>query len=412
MDARFRERYNAVFTDDFYRNFLSAFEKRVGCPIPYRVAETPFFVPNQLRDRLAKHAREVLQQALAPASVAAGRGAIPAELDTPGETDQPDCVQVDFAITRGPDGELDGKVVELQAFPSLYALMALKLEVIADQMRAASGELDRPWSVFYDGLDVPRFTERLRSAVVGDHDPEHVVLLDLTPDKQKTFPDFAATKQLIGVDYTCPTALKKQGKKLYREKAGKLVPVERIYNRIVFDELTRAGVELPFSYRDELDVTWCSHPNWYWIISKHSLPRLDHPSVPRARTLRDLGKDVPADLSRYVLKPLFSFAGSGVVVDPTHADIAAVPDDQRDGWLLQEKIEYHPGIAMAPGASDAPGGVKAEVRMMFLRSPGDAEPRLTLNLVRLSRGKMLGVDQNKNLTWVGGSIGLFDGPGQ
>lgn len=406
MDPRFRASYNAAFSDAFYGDFLSAFEARVGCPIPYRVAETPFFVPDALRDKLAQHAREVLRIALSKPAVDAGKRAIPKELDTPNMTDLPDCVQIDFAVIQGEDGELDGRVVELQAFPSLYALMALKLEVIARLLQDKGGELARNWSIFYEGLDIDSFTARLRSAVVGENDPEEVVLLDLTPEKQKTYPDFAATKIMLGVDSECPTKLKKQGKKLFREKGGKLVPVKRIYNRIVFDELTKARVDLPFSYTEELDVTWCSHPNWYWVISKDTLPRLDHRAVPRAQTLRELGADIPDDLSGYVLKPLFSFAGSGVVVDPTHADIAAVPEEQKSGWLLQEKITYHPGIRMPDD-----NRVKAEVRMMFLRGAGDAEPRLTLNLVRLSRGKMLGVDQNKNLTWVGGSIGLFDGPG-
>lgn len=407
MDPRFRASYNAVFSDAFYKEFLSAFEARVGSPIPYRVAETPFFVPDALRDRLAQHAREILRLAISPAAIEAGKRAIPKDLDAPNMTDLPDCVQIDFAVVQGEDGELDGRVVELQAFPSLYALMALKLQVMSELMAKKSESLKRNWSIFYDGLDADGFTARLKSAVVRDEDPEEVVLLDLTPERQKTYPDFAATKILLGVDAVCPTKLKKQGKRLFREKDGRLVPVKRIYNRVVFDELAKANVELPFSYTEELDVSWCSHPNWYWVISKDTLPRLEHRAVPRAQTLSRIGSNVPDDLSGYVLKPLFSFAGSGVVVDPTHEDIANIPEEQRDGWLLQEKITYHPGIRMPDD-----NRVKAEVRMMFLRGAGDAEPRLTLNLVRLSRGKMLGVDQNKNLTWVGGSIGLFDGPGQ
>ena len=402
METRYRKLYNDAFSDAFYRDFIAAFEEKVGCAIPYRVAETPFFIPDRLRDRLANHAREILDQALAPAAVAAGKQAIPAELLAPGTPDVPDCVQIDFAVVEGPDGELDGKVVELQAFPSLYALMALKREVISTIMAERIVGLDRPWSIYYDGLDDESFTERLRSAVVGDHDPENVVLLDLTPEKQKTYPDFAATQKLLAVDPVCPTTLEKEGKKLFRRKDGKKIPIERIYNRVVFDELARAGASLPFSYTEELDVTWCSHPNWYWIISKDTLPRLDHPAVPRARTLAQIGKDVPEDLSGYVLKPLFSFAGSGVLVDPTHQDVADIPPAERNNFLLQEKITYHPGIVMPDD-----NRVKAEVRMMFLRGPEDEKPELVLNLVRLSRGKMLGVDQNKGLDWVGGSIGIW-----
>ncbi|HMY22095.1 MAG TPA: hypothetical protein PKA58_37475, partial [Polyangium sp.] len=204
-----------------------------------------------------------------------------------------------------------------------------------------------------------------------------------------------------GIDPVCPTTLIKDGRKLFRKVDGKLVQVRRIYNRVVFDELEVRKIQLPFDYRDELDITWVSHPNWYWTWSKYTLPYIDHPAVPRARYLSDV-TEIPADLERYVLKPLFSFAGSGVKVDPTPEDVRSVPDEQRSGWLLQEKITYEPGLVMPDG-----NGVKAEVRMMFLRAPEEESPRLALNLVRLSRGKMLGVDQNKNFTWVGGSIGIW-----
>lgn len=407
MEPSFRSRFNAAYDESFYTSYVRAFEARLGCAIPYRVAETPFFIPDQLRDRLARHAREILDLVLEPAIVSQMKAAIPAEYDVPRIDESPNCVQIDFAITQNADGTLDGRVVELQAFPSLYALMAVNLEVIKEALRKRVPELDRDWSIYYGGMSTASFVEKLRRAVVADEDPEHVVLLDLDPPKQKTYPDFVATKMLIDVDAECPTRLIKEGRSLYRMKAGRKLPVRRIYNRIVFDELAKANVELPFRYTEDLDVSWCSHPNWYWVISKYSLPLLTHPAVPRARTLATLGDDIPTNLEDYVLKPLFSFAGGGVKVDVTRQDVDEVPPDQRSGWLLQEKITYHPGIPMANGE----GNVKAEVRMMFLRAPDQEKPELSLNLVRLSRGKMLGVDQNKNLTWVGGAIGLFDGSG-
>jgi hypothetical protein len=227
------------------------------------------------------------------------------------------------------------------------------------------------------------------------------VLLDLDPPAQKTYPDFVATKLLTGVDAVCPRTLVRDGRRLFRKVAGRLVPVRRIYNRIVFDELEQKKTVLPFRYTEDLDVTWCSHPNWYWTWSKYTLPFVDHPAVPRARYVADLDR-IPDDLERYVLKPLFSFAGAGVKVDPTRADLEAIPEADRHKWLVQEKIAYEPALLMPDG-----NGVKAEVRMMFLRAPDELKPTLVLNLVRLSRGKMLGVDQNKDLTWVGGSVGIW-----
>jgi hypothetical protein len=401
MDAALRTAFNAAYTPDFYPEYLGRLEARLGCKIPFRIAETPLFFPTSLRDGLARAAREIVEQLSSPALIAQMKRAIPPDLDVPRMDALPSCTQVDFAIVRGPDGQLTGKVVELQAFPSLYALMVIQADVVAETMARLPG-LDRKWSLFFSDLDRGSFVQRLGHALCAGEDPAHVVLLDLDPPAQKTYPDFVATKMLTGVDAVCPTALVREGRRLYRKVAnGSLVPVKRIYNRVVFDELLQKKVALPFRYTDDLDVTWCSHPNWYWTWSKYSLPYLDHPAVPRARFVADLER-IPEDLERYVLKPLFSFAGSGVKVDPTREDVESIPASERGQWLLQEKIEYAPALLMPDG-----NGVKAEVRMMFLRAPDEEKPTLVLNLVRLSRGKMLGVDQNKDLTWVGGSVGIW-----
>jgi len=400
MEPTLRRAFNAAFTPEFYPSYLGALEARLGCKVPFRIAETPLFIPPTLRDKLARAATEIVEQISAPALIEKMKHAIPRHLDVPRMDALPNCAQVDFALVRGPDGELEGKVVELQAFPSLYGLMVIQADVVAEAMAHIPG-LQNPWSIFFSGLDRAAFVARLRHALLAGEDPEHVVLLDLDPHAQKTYPDFVATEMLTGVTAICPTTLVREGRRLFRRVNGRLVPVKRLYNRVVFDELEQKKVELPFRYTDDLDVTWCSHPNWYWTWSKYSLPYIDHPAVPRARYVADLER-IPDDLENYVLKPLFSFAGSGVKVDPTRADIESIPAEDRGKWLVQEKISYEPALLMPDG-----NGVKAEVRMMFLRAPDEEKPTLVLNLVRLSRGKMLGVDQNKDLTWVGGSVGIW-----
>lgn len=402
MHPELRRAYNSAYSDALYQRYIARLEARLGCKVPFRVAETPLFFPDALRGKLEKAANEIVEQISQPQLIEKMKRAIPAHLDVPGMDHLPNCTQVDFAITRGPDGELEGKVVELQAFPSLYGLMVIQSDVVAEILRPIPG-LDRKWSLYFGGLDREGFVARLKRAVLAGEPPESVVLLDLDPPAQKTYPDFVATKELLGVDAVCPTSLVKEGRRLFRRVDGRLVQVRRIYNRIVFDELHAKKTALPFSYTDELDVSWCSHPNWYWTWSKYTLPFVDHPAVPRARYLSDVARSgLPADLGRYVLKPLFSFAGAGVKVDVTEDDVRAVPESERSQWILQEKIAYEPALTMPDG-----NGVKGEVRMMFLRAPDEPRPTLVLNLVRLSRGKMLGVDQNKDLTWVGGSVGIW-----
>ena len=400
MEPELRRLYNASYTDDAYRRYVARLEEWLAVKIPFRIAETPLFLPRGLRTRLAKAAREIVDEISRPDLIAQMKKAIPPDLDVPRTDALANCLQVDFAITRDENGELTGKVVELQGFPSLYALMVIQTEALAEEMKAWPG-LDRKWSLFYGGLDRHTFVDRFKHALLAGHEPDEVVLLDLEPKQQKTYADMVATKLLTGIDAVAPQELHREGMRLWRRKNGHRVAVRRIYNRVVFDELANKKESMPFDWREDLDVSWCPHPNWYWIWSKYTLPHVKHPAVPRATYDSEL-KEIPHDLSRYVLKPLFSFAGSGVKVDPTRADIEAIPEREREGWILQEKIVYEPALKMPSG-----DGVKAEVRMMFLRAPDEPKPTLVLNLVRLSRGKMIGVDHNRDLNWVGGSVGIW-----
>jgi hypothetical protein len=388
MDPSFRALFNEQFTGALYESYVRDLSSRLHCKFEFRLAETPVFLPDDFKARLVDSARAIVAQLSDPTRIERMKRAIPERWNTPGMDALPNFTQVDFAVTA--DGP---KLIELQGFPSLTSMQVVQRDAWNDALQSLRG-LDRDWRCWYSGLDRDAFLALARRTIAGDHDPREVVLLDIDPPKQKTYPDFAATKLLFGVDAVDPRELTKRGNQLWRGDTR----VRRIYNRIVFDELIAKSIETPFDYRDDLDVEWAPHPNWYWVWSKYSLPFLDHPSVPRATFLSDLDR-VPDDLSRYVLKPLFSFAGGGVNVEPTRADVDAIPENERSGWCLQEKIEYAPALQAADG-----GGVKVEIRMMFLRSDDEPQPILAQNLVRLSRGKMLGVDFNKDFTWVGSSV--------
>lgn len=398
MHSDLRNRFNRAFGAPLFQRVVDTLESQVGT-FKFRLAETPLLLTPALRDELAQSSREIVAQLSEPALLENLKLAIPPELDVPGMDPLPNCVQVDFALTRDADGRVTGRVVELQAFPSLYALMALMSDAWARAMNDVP-ELQAEWSCFV-GMDRDAAIDLMRRTIVAGEDPREVVLVDLEPSKQKTAADFHATQLLLGVDPVCITDVKVDGNRLYREVDGERIPIKRLYNRLVWDELQSRGVKPAFDWKQPLDVTWCSHPNWYWVWSKYSLPFLDHPAVPRAHFLSDL-KEIPADLSRWVLKPLFSFAGAGVVVDVTPEHLERVPAEQRHGWVLQEKIDYAPVIEAPDGT-----GVRAEVRVMLLRPPGEEALTPLLNLVRLSRGAMMGVDQNTEQTWVGGSVGMW-----
>lgn len=330
------------------------------------------------------------------------QAAVPARWNVPGNAGLPTFCAIDFAIVLDASGQLRPKLIELQGFPTLIAYETMQHDAWAEALQTIEG-LERDWTSWFSGLTRKNFLNLARRTILGDHDPKHVVLMDLDPPAQKTYPDFSASRRLFGIDAVCPTSLIRRGRRLYRKAAdGTELRVERIYNRVIADELERKKIVLPFDLRDDLDVEWTPHPNWFWIWSKYSLPLLDHPAVPRATFLSNVA-ELPSDLTdRYVLKPLFSFAGSGVDVAPTTAAVAAVPEERRDRWCLQEKIEYAPVLESTDG-----GRVKVELRLIYLRPEDDRAFTLAQNLCRLSRGAMMGVDHNKQHAWVGSSIGMW-----
>jgi hypothetical protein len=395
VEAELRRAFNATYSDARYARYLARLEKEVG-PVAFRLAETPVFLPRPLADKLDRYAREILAELSEPARVEKMKHAVPRELDVP-RLSPVDFVQVDFAIVRGEDGELDARVVELQGFPSLSAFTTLQAAAWLEIVRDECG-ITHPLSPYF-GVTRDEVVEWLRRLIVGKEDPANVVLVDLTPRAQKTWPDFVMTERLLGVESVDVSDLKKDGRALYRQKDGKSVPVRRIFNRVVFDELELKKPKLDFAFTDDLDLTWCSHPNWYWIWSKFSLPHLSHKAIPRARVLSEV-KELPGDLARYVLKPLFSFAGTGVIIDVTAEAIENIPPEKRPFFLLQEKISYARDLHAVHGAE-----VAVEIRVMCFRDGDEVRP--ALNLARLSRGKMHGVDHNRDLDWVGSSVAVF-----
>ncbi|HVG59448.1 MAG TPA: hypothetical protein VNA24_12900 [Hyalangium sp.] len=398
MHADFRRFYNQGFSSEFYSQYVNRLESQVG-QVPFRLAESPLFIPPSTRDRIFGYTREIIAQLAVPERIASARRAIPPEYDVPRQDEAPDVMTIDFAITRREDGELDGKVVEMQAFPSLFAFTMIQARVFNELVKIPGAESG--FHCFAPGHDYDSALALLRRALLGGFSPDEVVLLEIEPEKQKTLPDFIATQTLVGIDYVCVTQVLREGRQLFRMKDGRKLPIRRIFNRVVFDELQKKKPPMAFQFTDDLDVSWCPHPNWYWLWSKISLSMLDHPAVPKAMLLSQL-KEVPADLENYVLKPLFSYAGAGVKVDPTRDDVAEVPADQRDGWILQRKITYARELWTPDGI-----GVAAELRVLCLRDQGQRLPEPFMNLVRLSRGKMLGVDFNKGLDWVGSSVALW-----
>ena len=388
MIPSLRQPFNRQWTPAGYRRFLELIEQRSGVAAQFRHSETPCFLPAPLIDKMARYGREMVEQLLADANYRRDSdAAIPERYRAPNEAAVPLFVQADFGV----DANLEPQLVEIQGFPSLYAYQP----VMAECYRDAYG-IDAGLSALPGGLNLDQYHRLLRRAIVGDHDPANVILLEIDPTHQKTLCDFLVTERLFGVRAVDVRALRKEGKRLWYDRDGRQTPVERIYNRAIVDELERRSIGMPFDFRDDLQVEWAGHPNWFFRLSKFSLPYLRHPAVPRAQFLDRVSH--VENPERYVLKPLYSFAGLGVIVGPTADDIAAVPSAKRSEYLLQERVDFVPVIETPAGMA------KIEVRIMYIW----LEEMLAVNtIVRTGRGAQMGVDHNKNLDWVGASAGFI-----
>ncbi|HEY6393204.1 MAG TPA: hypothetical protein VIX89_18125 [Bryobacteraceae bacterium] len=370
-----RNRFNRSFTAAKYQQFLSRLVQRSGTEIQFRNCETPCFFPADTIEKMVRYGKELLHQLLSnPGYLKISDASIPPEFNVPNQPPHPLFVQADFGL----DANLEPKLVEIQGFPSLYAYQP----IVAESYREVY-ELAPSLRYFLTGGD---YWAMLRKAILGDCGPENTILMEIDPQHQKTLPDFLLTEKYCGVKTVSLTGIRKRGNRLYHGD----VPIHRIYNRVIVDELQRKNIRPAFDFRDDLDVEWAGHPNWYFRISKFSIPYLNHPCVPKTWFLNQVG-EIPQDLENYVLKPLYSFAGLGVVIGPTREQLDAADPSQ---FILQEKVDFKPVIATPHGPT------KAEIRVMYIWQDS---PEAVMLIVRMGRGKMMGVDQNRDMEWVGAS---------
>jgi hypothetical protein len=404
--ASLRHDFNQRFQPETYRKMLHSLDACVRSHVEFRVAETPGFFPRQLLEEMAAIGEDLTYSLVGDQSyLAASRTMIPAQYCAADETPHPHFMTADFGLVREPDGRLSPKLVELQAFPSIFGLQFVLCEIYRSAYK-----LDDSLQYLLGNHTEASFWKLIHQVVVAGHDPENVILTEIEPQSQKTLPDFRVTAERLGIEIVDITELVpdirpgRQPRLCYR-KGKKLVPVHRIYNRAIVDELMRKKIELPFDYRESFDVAWAGHPNWYFHISKFSIPYLDHSSVPATVFLDDwfAGKHddkLPQDRSQWILKPLFSFAGKGIEFAPSDELLASIPKQKRREYLLQERVQFESVIETPHGRT------QPEIRILYIW-PDGGKLQPVLPLLRLGRGKMMGVDHNRGLEWVGGSAAFY-----
>ncbi|MCK0132817.1 hypothetical protein [Arenibacter sp. S6351L] len=396
MVEHLRQQYNAAFTDDKYKAFLEGIHSAYNHKPSFRIAETPIFIPKYLKHRLLEACDEVNNVICSPNFKELTQNALQdASRLVPGEDKHTTFLQMDFGICLDAEGKLMPQMVEVQGFPTLYFFQELMAKGYRDHF-------DIPSNYHHlNNISSTEYVKKLREIIVGDCSPENVILLEIEPHKQATQIDFLGTAHHLGIKIICISELITEGKNVfYTDQNGLKIQVRRIYNRVIFDELfKRDDLQRQFDFTKEYNVEWIGHPNWFFRISKFTMPLINSPYVPACHFLHQLEK-YPGDLENYVLKPLFSFAGSGVLINVTKQDLDAVQD--RENYILQKKVTYTPAIKTPTGPA------KCEIRMLMIWEKGEKKARVVNNLVRISKGEMVGVRFNKDKDWVGASVGFFE----
>lgn len=397
MIPALRKAYNDAFRQETYEAFLKDLHALHPGAIEFRVAETPIFVPRSFTQKMLDACESIVDVILDSRFKEMTEAAVPPALRVAGENDHSHFIAFDFGVCVNAEGEYEPQLIEMQGFPTLFAYEVVLPEIFDRHFPRPAG-----FSDYLGGFERESYLRLFKDIVLGHHAPENVILLEIFPHQQKTRIDFYCTRDFLGIEPVCLTELIKEGKKLYYLRDGVKTPVHRIYNRLIFDDLQQQSPEVQEKGKilfEELEVEWAPHPNWFYRISKYTLPFIRHPYVPATYFLNEI-KQIPPDLENYVLKPLFSFAGQGVVIDVTEADIQKVEDPAN--WILQRKVTYADAIE----TPDVPA--KVEIRIFYFWKDGMVRPVPTNHLARLSKGKMIGVRYNKDKEWVGGSFCWFE----
>lgn len=395
MVSSVRKEFNDSFTNKKYESMLKDLDNHYPGAIEFRLAETPVFVSKDFLAQMLNACESIIDLVKEPAFIELTDKSIPEMDKVPGNYGPPQMIAFDFGVCTDANGRLAPQLVEMQGFPSLYGFQDFYPNILREHF-----SIPENYSQYLNGHDHASYTKLLKEVILGIHKAENVILLEIKPHEQKTKVDFYSTRDITGVQPVCITELQADSKKLFYEKDGKRIDVLRIYNRVIFDELhSRKDLDITIDLKRPYDVEWVPHPDWFYRISKYTLPFIHHPYVPQTFFLNEL-KQAPGDLENYVLKPLFSFAGQGVVIDVTLQDLEDVKDPEN--WILQKKVQYA-DVIETPGMP-----AKTEIRIMYLWKEGAARPEPVINLARLSKGKMIGTRYNKDKDWVGGSVAFFE----
>jgi hypothetical protein len=397
MIPEIREKFNSSFRQEYYDNLQSYVVRELGEQCAFRISETPVFIDKKLKSKVMEASASILDQIWKLDMDAIRDKFIPEHLQSTSPMAKPHFLAIDFGLCEDEQGGISPQLIELQAFPSLMYYQPFLGKAFLENYPNLNKD---GFHYFLSGLDEKQYKEEVRELIMAGENPENVILMELFPEKQKTRIDFWATRKELGIEVVCITKIIKEGRKLYYERKGVKTPIHRIYNRVIFDDMQRLEfIDTQFNLFDDVDVDWVTHPDWFYMISKCILPLLNHPYIPQSYYLNDVPPDI--DFNRFVLKPLFSFAGRGIDLNPTRESIEEIPD--KENYLLQSKVNYAPCIR-----TNTDKNSKVELRILYIWDSKTNKLKPVVNLTRMGKGGLINVSHLTDDTWIGSSISFFE----
>lgn len=398
MIPEVRAKFNEGFQQEYYENLLGELERTFGEASAFRISESPVFISKAFKKKLLEACDSILQQLDKMDFEEIRQRFTPKNLQSPSPLGKTHFLGIDFGLCDDGKGGIMPQLIELQAFPSLFYYQPFIGQAYLNNYPNLSA---KGFHYFFSGLEPDTYYEELKKVILGKREVENVILLELFPEKQKTRIDFWATRKALGIEVVCLTKVIKEGKDLYYMKDGRKVPIHRIYNRIIFDELHRIeNLETQFNLFDDVNVEWVTHPDWFFIVSKCIMPMLKHECIPECYYLHDIPPDL--NLEEFVLKPLFSFAGRGIELHPTLEKIEQIED--KHNYLLQRKVNYVPLIK-----TNTDKNSKVELRMLYVWNEDEKHLKPVINLTRMGKGELINVSHLASEdTWIGSSISFFE----
>jgi len=320
-------------------DFKSLFPELSGFTLFKATSSEVFLFPKELKSELIEAATGITNQLFSSRVLTLAESNITDNsniLDFRSYKNLPEPYFMTIDLAYAPGGGTNFKLIEAQAFLSISHMFFEHYSKLLDLNR----------DVFLNFEAYQHFLRKIQN--------NHSILLEDCPWEQKTAIDFHLLQKQASIEVLNFRGI--LGSHALKEKL--------IYNRLIFADLTaQEFANAKISLSGLPNARWLHHPDWYYFVSKSSLPYITSPWAAQSFLVADKPLNFEPKSNAWVLKPLFDYGCSGVNLNPSRTDIENV--DAPKEWLLQQKIE----LKHLPGTE-----LFGEIRVVLFNTDNGWEP--------------------------------------